>query len=459
MQSSRKNRIPLLTLGFLISFVFNGCDGLRKRSFKQISEDIITEIILEDIEQSGHLLPTDYSNYGTKITVLDYRPTYQQAWFKKALKLQTELVQLDGTELGHQELNFYLERIVSLDSNRLYQYPITPFFGPHLDSPKFLTSISLASQNQIEQYVELLQEFETQFGGLIDALEFQRKKGVILPTFLLNEIILQCDSITLQSATENILYAHCKNELDKIGIMEPVTKQTYLDEVQNEINQTVYPSYVRLANYLRQLERNSTSVAGLWQYENGKTCYQNFIKLNTGVNTSLDTLNMIGKLELNRLEGEISIVESLAQNLEASFKDTLSFSSSNLVKRVISSGQLELGYKLFFSKYSVNLSPEKHFHTLKNQQLVITALLVDLGIHHKRWLREQAIDFVLKHCNVTENEARSLVDKSISKPSHSAVAAVTFLRLCELYENGEIDLPFIYQKSVEQGCIPTNLLN
>ena len=441
------------------SLLVSGCNGLRKRSFEQISEDVITDVILQDIEKSGKLFPDDYFNHSLEPSLLDYNPKHQKAWLENAVELHNELLQVDGFEPDYQELSFYLERIVSLDSNELYQYPISPFFGPHLDTPNFLTSIPLASRNQIEHYIELLTEVENQFGGLIDALEFQRKRGLILPTFLLDEVIHQCDSITLQSSEENILYTHCKNQLDKIGILEPTIKQQYLVQVATALSQSVYPAYVRLANYLRQLERHSTSVAGLWQYEVGNSRYQNLVHLNAGANVSVDTLNLIGRLELNRLQGEILILENLVQNVEISAIDTLRFPNVSFVKRVVSSSQLEEGYKLFFSKYTGNLSPEKHLSNLKNQRLAILALLVDIGIHHKRWLREQGIDFVLKNCDLTKTEAQLLTDKSISKPGYSVVTAVTFLRLCELYEDGEIDLARFYQKVTDRGYVPVVLLN
>jgi len=67
-------------------------------------------------------------------------------------------------------------------------------------------------------------------------------------------------------------------------------------------------------------------------------------------------------------------------------------------------------------------------------------LVVDTGMHYKRWTRQQAIDYFVAHVATTEYNASSEIDRYISWPGQALAYKIGELKIKELRQRAEKEL-------------------
>lgn len=91
-------------------------------------------------------------------------------------------------------------------------------------------------------------------------------------------------------------------------------------------------------------------------------------------------------------------------------------------------------------------------------------LVVDVGLHEKRWTREQAVNFMLENTANSELDLRSEVDRYISWPGQALAYKLGELKIKELRKKAEttlgsqFDLRLFHDKLLENGAIPLDML-
>jgi len=109
-------------------------------------------------------------------------------------------------------------------------------------------------------------------------------------------------------------------------------------------------------------------------------------------------------------------------------------------------------------------SPESEYGRLLTELDAAIALVVDTGIHARRWTREQAIQYVLDSSPVTRAAAARMVERSSVLPAEGAAATMGFLKLLELRQRAEGELgqrfnPRDFHDAVlSRGPLPLNAL-
>lgn len=97
-------------------------------------------------------------------------------------------------------------------------------------------------------------------------------------------------------------------------------------------------------------------------------------------------------------------------------------------------------------------------------ELFRTARMVtDIGIHHKKWLREQAISFMKLHANLSESEAADEVDRYIVWPGQGCAYKVGLMKFKELRERAEseivdFDIKEFHGILLNEGAMPLEIL-
>ena len=101
---------------------------------------------------------------------------------------------------------------------------------------------------------------------------------------------------------------------------------------------------------------------------------------------------------------------------------------------------------------------------LKSDLFRTARMMTDIGIHHKKWLREQAIDFMIKNAELSEQEATDEVDRYIVWPAQGCAYKVGQLKFLELRrlaqtELGEgFDIKKFHDILIGQGAMPLEVL-
>ena len=92
-------------------------------------------------------------------------------------------------------------------------------------------------------------------------------------------------------------------------------------------------------------------------------------------------------------------------------------------------------------------------------------LVVDTGIHHKRWTREEAIDYMLANTGMAESDVVTEVERYIVMPGQATAYKVGMMKILELRQRamdalGErFDLAAFHDVVLKNGAVPLDILD
>lgn len=91
-------------------------------------------------------------------------------------------------------------------------------------------------------------------------------------------------------------------------------------------------------------------------------------------------------------------------------------------------------------------------------------LVVDTGLHHKRWTREQAVQYLLENTPNPEGDARKAIDRYIVMPGQATAYKIGMLKIVELRERakaalgGQFDIRDFHDIVLRDGPVPLAIL-
>ncbi|MBU2339933.1 MAG: DUF885 domain-containing protein [Alphaproteobacteria bacterium] len=112
----------------------------------------------------------------------------------------------------------------------------------------------------------------------------------------------------------------------------------------------------------------------------------------------------------------------------------------------------------------VYTTPEQRFGMLSLQMWRAIRLVLDTGIHSKRWSREQAIDYFRANSPNSERDIRKEVDRYINNPGQATSYMIGQLKIAELRDRAErelgprFDIRAFHEAVLGQGALPLDTL-
>lgn len=109
-------------------------------------------------------------------------------------------------------------------------------------------------------------------------------------------------------------------------------------------------------------------------------------------------------------------------------------------------------------------SSEVRIGLLRSDMLRTVRLLCDVGIHHKKWLRDQAVNYLVDKAGVSMTLAEREIDRYIVDPGQGCAYKVGQLKFFELRKfmetelKGDFDVRDFHQIVLENGAMPLPVL-
>ncbi len=108
--------------------------------------------------------------------------------------------------------------------------------------------------------------------------------------------------------------------------------------------------------------------------------------------------------------------------------------------------------------------PYSEFGRLTYEMWRACRLVVDTGIHHLRWTRDQSIDYLMENSSLSRLNVESEVDRYIVWPGQALAYKIGELKILELRRHAEkeigpaFNLKDFHDRILEEGSLPLDLL-
>jgi uncharacterized protein (DUF885 family) len=120
----------------------------------------------------------------------------------------------------------------------------------------------------------------------------------------------------------------------------------------------------------------------------------------------------------------------------------------------------QLAYELGFYKND----PFGNLGRLQEEMFRACRLVVDAGIHYKKWTREEAIKYMMNHTGMNESEVVTEVERYIVMPGQACAYKIGMMKILELREKAKqalgpkFDLREFHQVVLVNGAVPLDVL-
>ena len=120
----------------------------------------------------------------------------------------------------------------------------------------------------------------------------------------------------------------------------------------------------------------------------------------------------------------------------------------------------QLAYELGFYKND----PWGNLGRLQAEMWRACRLVVDAGIHYKKWTREEAIKYMVNHTGMSESETITEVERYIVNPGQACAYKIGMMKILELRERAKyalgnkFDLQTFHRVILKDGSVPLDVL-
>lgn len=251
--------------------------------------------------------------------------------FKASLQ-RYEDEDLDQSELLSKEIAMYLlDFAEQAKEYRHHTYPANQLFGFQNGFPSFMEAQhQVNSLEDAENYISRLQKLPTKFAQNTEGLIIRENKGIIPPRFVVQRVIDEISGFVNTPTIENILYVSLRDKLENAKDITDEQRDDVLSRAKSEIENSVYPAYQKLLEYLQGLALKAGDDDGFWHLPNGDKAYKLALKFFTTTDYSADYIHQLGLQEVARIQSEIlQILAAEQYDVSAGFTSAMAALASN----------------------------------------------------------------------------------------------------------------------------------
>jgi uncharacterized protein (DUF885 family) len=137
-------------------------------------------------------------------------------------------------------------------------------------------------------------------------------------------------------------------------------------------------------------------------------------------------------------------------------------------RRVIPFTAYQEGWALYSERLAYEMGfgrdPLDSLGRLRDEMMRATRLVVDSGMHHKRWTREQAITYMMDNTGMAEGDVTAEVERYLVDPGQALAYKTGMLKILALREHAKqelgdkFDLKQFHNEVLTHGALPLTLL-
>ncbi len=214
----------------------------------------------------------------------------------------------------------YLENTQNLNHFPYYTEPLSPGSGMQSQLPILLAEYTFRSKQDVEDYLNLLDQTDEYFGGLLTFEQEKAAEGLFMSCTSADKVIEQCDTIVTKAdlkANTHFLqttFAERLEALQKGGLLTPQETKGYIQQNNRLLSTVLLPAYQALGDGLTILKDEKISLQGLAAHPQGKEYYKALLISETGSYRTVDDIKTLLQEQLDVEYG--TLISLLSQYAE-----------------------------------------------------------------------------------------------------------------------------------------------
>lgn len=153
-----------------------------------------------------------------------------------------------------------------------YESPLNSITGIQSELPLVMSILELQNKQDVEDYLALMSSWGAFFDELIAFEQERAKQGLLANDENLQKVIDSCEEIAAEK-NDHFLIGTFDERVDDITTLSSAEKAAYKAANLKTVQETVLPSYDKLAVELTKLKGQGTNNGGLCNFKNGKEYY------------------------------------------------------------------------------------------------------------------------------------------------------------------------------------------
>ncbi|MBX2846036.1 MAG: DUF885 domain-containing protein, partial [Saprospiraceae bacterium] len=202
-----------------------------------------------------------------------------------------------------------LERNISNDKFRHFNYPAHQMWGVHDRIPSFMINMhKVTEKSDAEAYVARLKDTKRFLQEGIAQMKLREEKGVMPPQFVYPHIIGAAENVIqgapFDDGEDSPLLADFKRKVNDLDIAS-AEKIALIDECKVALGIDFQEGYDELIAFLKDQATRATTDDGVWKLDNGDAYYKSRLKAMTTTDMTADEIHETGLKEIERIHGEM----------------------------------------------------------------------------------------------------------------------------------------------------------
>jgi uncharacterized protein (DUF885 family) len=221
---------------------------------------------------------------------------------------------------GEEQINYdvyewYLDMRVQGQQFGYHNYPLTHF----LDSYQFVIEQlfteyqPLEDQDDYQDYITRLSQVDRQVEQFFEGLKIREQMGIIPPRFIIQlarqDILARLGASTADPAlvdpTSLSVYLVFQDKVTRDKQLNDEGKAALLNAAREQIEVSYIPAFIKLLEYLDEIEPKASDEAGVWKLPDGEAYYAWLLRLVTSTDLSPEQVHELGLSEIERIQKEL----------------------------------------------------------------------------------------------------------------------------------------------------------
>jgi len=213
-------------------------------------------------------------------------------------------------QIVYDMLMLDIEIMESIYSNEDFSYYLGAFYpiaGVHVQMPILMAEFRFYTAEDIDIYLQLLEDFKRFFDDLIEYERERSRRGCFLNDRGVDEVIAHCESFLL-NPEENLMIVIFDDKIDDYEGLTSEQRETYKQRNRELVFNYVLPAYETLMEAMRELRGVGAHQHGLVFLPDGRNFVQTYLRDRTGSDLKPEQIENMFIDMMNEIQTAISVL-------------------------------------------------------------------------------------------------------------------------------------------------------